>query len=455
MMLVTLQVCDGPDELSAVPEMEPYKFTYTGSAMLFRRDDGAVVGQHWVTVGDGGYDGCYETVESGFWIDDTGYQRKIALSDVQAFIMSGRIQDAAGLAKFFEQQFQLGRVALDDGLLVDYNGLLERESVAPRIDGRVLTLITWRTPFHLDLNLPLPPPPHLHRLCEHRIDLDTCTQLSGKVLWERELNFKPAPPVSFKHAYLQQTGNGRLRPEEQRVQTECERRGIPFTLFTLKQIQRRQLPLTRETFVSGDMDAMHGAMKQLGIELPSVSDYPKCLARHLHRRVWQSTLGEVEQAIFEGTGLKLPVFAKPAGRSKLFTGKVFDSPDDLYGVSGRSRREPVWCSEVVSWVSEFRAYVIDGCVKSLDHYGGDAAIRPDRMVVDLAVQTFKLHGSAPIAYGIDFGVLSTGETALIEMNDGYALGAYQIGAEDYTDLLFQRWAELMTQNEGDDVATAS
>ena len=48
-------------------------------------------------------------------------------------------------------------------------------------------------------------------------------------------------------------------------------------------------------------------------------------------------------------------------------------------------------------------------------------------------------------FGIDFGLLSTGETALVEMNDGFALGAYAISARDYTDLLIARWEELMAQ----------
>ena len=50
---------------------------------------------------------------------------------------------------------------------------------------------------------------------------------------------------------------------------------------------------------------------------------------------------------------------------------------------------------------------------------------------------------APSAYGIDFGVLSSGQTALIEVNDGYSLGAYAIEAKSYTDLLMTRWHELL------------
>jgi hypothetical protein len=64
--------------------------------------------------------------------------------------------------------------------------------------------------------------------------------------------------------------------------------------------------------------------------------------------------------------------------------------------------------------------------------------------VDAALAAFRASGEAPSAYGIDFGVLSTGQTALVEFNDGYALGAYKISSSAYTDLLLTRWNELVS-----------
>jgi hypothetical protein len=37
-----------------------------------------------------------------------------------------------------------------------------------------------------------------------------------------------------------------------------------------------------------------------------------------------------------------PIFAKPAGRAKLFTGRVLGE-DGLYYLGTASRHEPVWC----------------------------------------------------------------------------------------------------------------
>jgi hypothetical protein len=246
----------------------------------------------------------------------------------------------------------------------------------------------------------------------------------------------------FARAFLQERGNGELRHEEELLRGELERRGIPITLYTAKRIQRRQLPLAEDAFIAGDMDAMHGAMRQLGIPIPAPNDFPPSLHPFLHRRVWRSTLAAVEAAVVEGRSQA--VFAKPADRRKGFTGRVFASMDDLRDIGGVSRRQDVWCSEVVVWSAEYRVYVNGTRIMGIDDYAGDAAVRLDHAIVESALETFRESGEAPCAFGIDFGVLASGQTALVEANDGFALGAYQIEAKPYTDLLMARWAELLS-----------
>lgn len=244
----------------------------------------------------------------------------------------------------------------------------------------------------------------------------------------------------FAKAYIEELSNHRLRHEESLVVSECERRGIQVEFYTAKRIHRRRLNLTAETFICGDMDAMHGAMKQMEIDIPKVNDFPECLSAFLHRRVWRSTLSDLTRTLFESS---TDFFAKPAGRRKLFTGRVFGAVDDLYHISGVSQNEPIWCSQVVEWRSEYRVYVVGEHIVSVDHYSGDPCIHLSLPVVKDAVLAYRQSGFAPSAYGIDFGVLDTGETALVEANDGYALGAYQIDAASYTELLFARWSELV------------
>ncbi|MFJ4657271.1 ATP-grasp domain-containing protein [Nocardia sp. NPDC088792] len=246
-------------------------------------------------------------------------------------------------------------------------------------------------------------------------------------------------------AFLQYSGKGPLRHEEGLLEEGLRRRGIPVRYYTIKRILRRQLPLGPDTFVAGDMDAMHGAMRQLGIPVPEPDDYPSSLHGFLRRDVWTSTLGEIEQAVEIGAVPR--AFVKPAERRKSFTGTVCYSERDFAALGNVSRRQRVWCSDVVSWRAEYRVYVIDRRVVAVDHYDGDESVRLDSQVVDAAVAAYSASGSAPSAYGIDFGVLADGETALVEANDGFALGAYEIGADHYTELVLRRWVELLGARE--------
>src|SRR5262245_24009779 len=250
----------------------------------------------------------------------------------------------------------------------------------------------------------------------------------------------------FDHAFIHELGIGRFPHASRVVREHCLARAIPVELYTIKRIQRRQLKLTAQSFICGDMDCMHGAMKQLGIPLPSPIYFPQSLTRYLHRAIWQDTVGGLRSRL-EHDGRS--VFAKPAGRAKLFTGRVFAGGSDFYHLGVTSHREPVWCSEVVSWLSEYRVYVIGQDVVAVDHYAGDATVTLDRSVIAEAVTAYRRSGEAPAAYGIDFGVLATGETALVECNDGYALGAYQIAAPTYAELLFERWRELVSLSAQD------
>ncbi|MFD4353630.1 ATP-grasp domain-containing protein [Nocardia sp. NPDC058518] len=247
--------------------------------------------------------------------------------------------------------------------------------------------------------------------------------------------------MSYVVAYLQYAGSGPMRYEEKLLTEGFRRLGISVRHYSLKRIQRRQLALGPDVFIAGDMDAMHGAMRQLRIPIPQPDDYPEALRGFLGRKVWASTLGEIECAMDSGSATT--VFVKPADRRKSFTGAVCYSERDFAAWGNANRRQRVWCSEVVTWISEYRVYVIDQRIVAIDNYNGDNSVPLNMETVESAVTTYYRSGTAPTAYGIDFGVLANGETALVEANDGYALGAYDIAADQYTELLMNRWSDLL------------
>ncbi|BAT51848.1 hypothetical protein NOS3756_07780 [Nostoc sp. NIES-3756] len=242
-------------------------------------------------------------------------------------------------------------------------------------------------------------------------------------------------------AFIQEQGNRRLRHEEQLVSEELTARGISITFYTQKRIHRRQLALDNKSLVVGDMPCILGAIKQLGIPEPEPNDYPASLKNFMHRRTWTSSLEQLEIELRNGR--YVPIFAKPATRRKRFTGCVFESEYDLCRVYGVSRQEPLLCSEVVSWLSEYRVYVVHSQIRSIDHYHGNPNVLLDIEKVLCAIQALDDAGESYAGYAIDFGVLDSGETALVEMNDGFAIGAYKIDQKNYTDMILARWEELL------------
>ncbi len=242
-------------------------------------------------------------------------------------------------------------------------------------------------------------------------------------------------------ALIETNNKGALDSEMQDVYNELKSRQIDVDLFSRKTLQRRQLHIEPQILVVGYVDSMLSVFRQLNIPIPSTNDYPKSLNYLLYRKIWESNLKTLRQEIYAG---RVPIFAKPKDRKKRFTGRVFNTIDDfMWSLSGVSIQTPIYCSEVVSWVTEYRIYVTNGQIVGNLHYSGNSNIRLDNNILKSAVATFSESVEASAGYAIDMGLLSSGETALIEWNDGFSLGSYGLNPSLYTDLLIARWCELM------------
>lgn len=223
---------------------------------------------------------------------------------------------------------------------------------------------------------------------------------------------------------------------------------IPWHECTVKQLRRSKangVLLDHDTLVVGPIQFMHAAMVRLGIPKPDPNDYPESLRPYLHRTVTKRSLNYA-------AGL----FVKPRGRIKGFVGKVYDG-DYSAGFRG-GRSQLVWASEVVDWLTEFRIYVARGRRVGLSWYSGvpykgNASAPPiDLKAVDRAIAAFEASGEAPAGYSLDFGLLSTGETALVEMNLGYSLGWYPgVRRGAYLEVLSSYWAELLARSRSETI----
>lgn len=192
--------------------------------------------------------------------------------------------------------------------------------------------------------------------------------------------------------------------------------------------------------VVGYVGTVRYKLAQLGIPVEEL-DYPEELQEFLGRKVWSSTMNTIAHSPD-----LWPVFVK-SQEDKQFTGNVIRKVKDLIGGGTENADSPVWCSELVEFVAEYRCFIRYGQILDVRRYKGDWSVAPDRQIVEKMVDEYT---SAPAGYTIDVGVTSDGRTLLIEVNDGYALGCYGLFDVDYAKLLSARWSELTgTEDECD------
>lgn len=214
--------------------------------------------------------------------------------------------------------------------------------------------------------------------------------------------------------------------------------GCEVMVFREKAMVRGQVEVSASDLVVGGLPAVRAALRQLGHRLPEANDYPDELTPFLRRRIWRTTMAGVRASLDRGTG---PLFVKPRGRIKRFTGTVVRDARD-WPLTTVSPSQPVWCSEVVEWLSEHRVFIATGGVLDIRPYWGDASTSPDIDVIGRCL--YALRDRAPAGFALDVGVLTDGSTTVIEMNDGFSLGRYGLAPAPYVELLAARWIELVT-----------
>lgn len=197
----------------------------------------------------------------------------------------------------------------------------------------------------------------------------------------------------------------------------------------------------------GTVEFVMEAMSVAGIEPPPAPGFPPELQPFLYRPVTRTTLAKL-------ASVRAPTFIKPVA-TKLFNGFVFNPatpPQDLDAhdqeqLAALERLDistAIWASPVVNFVSEWRYYVLNGLIAGQARYdpeGHENAPAPDRCEVERAIHA---RGQRH-PYAIDFGVLATGETALVEVHDAWAIGLYghALNPKDYYRFLRTYWDHLL------------
>jgi len=212
--------------------------------------------------------------------------------------------------------------------------------------------------------------------------------------------------------------------------------GIHTEFFQRKQIKNGHMPipLTKSTLVTGHIGSVKEALKEIGVVVPIISDYPVELETFFGRKIWTSTLGDIRKN-------EPKVFIKPKNEQKLFTGHVRTGAiKDLTQTALCPDDTEIYVSEPVKFVSEYRVFVNQGLMVGCQHYVGDFTVYPNFEVISNAIDAFR---TSPIAYSADFGVTDDGTTLLVEINDAWALGSYGLPSILYAQLIINRWEEIV------------
>lgn len=218
---------------------------------------------------------------------------------------------------------------------------------------------------------------------------------------------------------------------------------IQVTDATVESLRQHVRKLANGALPVGSVEFVREAMRLAGIAEPDNLSYPPAASKYLHRTVRQCNAGEV-------IGCQ---FVKPV-QTKLFTGFVFDTAKNRETYCEHDQvqfdafmrlgtNDKVFVSDPVAWASEWRYYVAHGQIigqARYDQLDDESAPTPDLNAVKACMAEMAIDHP----YALDFGVLATGETALVEVNDAWSIGLYQgaLKPQHYLSFLQTRWADI-------------
>ena len=214
-------------------------------------------------------------------------------------------------------------------------------------------------------------------------------------------------------------------------------RGRDVTRLTSQQIEATQA--SPDCLVFGGVPVVRDYLARLGCPPPEL-DYPTSLHAFLGRKIEVTSLGDIRRRYNEPGPV---VFVKPI-QQKLFHGQEVSRFRDLIPTSHLDSTTPVYCVEHVEFISEWRVYCRDDQAVGIGHYRGDPLLFPDRETIQRALRAFAEEEGRPRACALDFGVIRTGATLLVEANDMFALGSYGLSPSLYSDLIEYRWEQLVS-----------
>lgn len=199
------------------------------------------------------------------------------------------------------------------------------------------------------------------------------------------------------------------------------------------------LSISHDNIFLGSIRFVQTALRKLNCEIPEHNDYPTSLSKYYGRKIRESTIEKISNHPELWN-----VFIKPKGNLKKFTGRLVNSTYDLIGCGDRENDVPIWVSEPVDFISEWRVFVKYNNILGVKSYKGDWRGQYNYKIIEEAVNSYE---NAPAGYAIDFGLTKDGRFLIVEVNEGYSIGNYGLFYIDYAKLISARWAEMTEQKD--------
>lgn len=225
---------------------------------------------------------------------------------------------------------------------------------------------------------------------------------------------------------------------------------IPFDESKSKGIFRSNKFNAFTDIVIGSVESCVMFFEACGIETPKYIGYPDELKKFLYRDVKTCKVKDLDDD-------KFPYFIKPMDDVKLFTGTTVANKNQLrlfkeqhiIRTPGLKDMHPInpdamlYVTDAINIQSEFRCFVHKGKLKGIQYYAGDFTKFPDAMEISKMINAYK---SANVSYTLDVGVVYTKGgstvTALIEVNDMWAIAGYGFDPKQYVRMTIDRFQEI-------------
>jgi hypothetical protein len=208
---------------------------------------------------------------------------------------------------------------------------------------------------------------------------------------------------------------------------------IAFNGDNLKTLEA--LNPSKNDILIGSVEATERFFNLIGVPVPNYIGYPESLKKYLHRNIETMKFSELD-------GKTFPYFVKPKNGVKAFTGSLVQNETQksfLVSFDNVISDTELYVSDPINFITEYRCFVHKKELKGIQYYLGDFKKFPSIETIESMIRDYD---NCNVSYTLDVGVLENGETALVEVNDMWAIGSYGFDAKTYVRMSIDRFVEI-------------